>query len=547
MIMKKILIACLGLFYLVSCSKQLRIEQKQMAEDVTYGTSAKYLLSGSIDGIARFYQDQGFESDRYCTVIQYYQQLFSTKAQVYDDFIQSTESWDQQLLLLKPVEAGITLAQDEKEPFIEGALLVMKTFMFAHITDTFGDVPYTEALQGRAGIFFPKYDAQKDIYDGLLADLDKAIALFEGGASLKEPLYDLIYSGDNGKWIKFANSLKVRLLVRSYDAYKKIGIDNGAKLSAIVSSGKYFTSVSENASYKYIGTGSFNSWPLGKTYNDAGGSNLSRRKPSNTFVNTLKSLSDPRLTGWIAPALVPWANAESSYVVTDRYGYTYNVHAENIADDVTNQAVDAPFPAYPVGERYVGISVGHVSGNPTRYGGTANPFPAAGAYDNFRVSSFSKLFGEDANALMPITLIQACEVNLCLAEAAQKGWISGSAKTFYDNGITLNMQRWQIPSGEISTYLANPLVSLNGTNNLEKIATQKWLALFTVGVEGYLDFRRTRLPASIDAAVPSLFANKFPLRWKYPVPELSNNAKNVAEAISRQGGDDATTKMWLLK
>ena len=282
-------------------------------------------------------------------------------------------------------------------------------------------------------------------------------------------------------------------------------------------------------------------------FRDAGGTNLSRRKPSTTFVNTLKSLSDPRLTGWIAPALVPWANSRSTTVITDRYGYEYTVQSQDIADDVNHDALDGVFPDYPVGDTYVGISVGHISTNPTRYGGTDSPFPKAGAFNNFRVSSFSDLFAEDASDLMPMSLMQACEVNLCLAEAAQKGWISGSAKTFYDKGITLNMQRWEIPAEEIDTYLANPLVSLNGTNNIEKIATQKWLALFTNGVEGYFDFRRTGLPSSITAAVPSLIVDKFPLRWRYPAPELSNNAKQVAEATSRQGGDTQFTKMWLLK
>lgn len=546
MVMKKIIIACLGIFFLASCKNQLRIEQKQMAENVTYGTSSKYLLSGSINGIGQFYQAAGFQEDRYCAVAQYYQQLFSSKPQTYDDFNQAPDSWDTQLLLLKPVEAGITMSIDEKEPYIQAALMVMKSFMFAHITDTWGDVPYSEALQGRAGIFFPKYDAQKDIYNGLFADLDAAIALFEAGATLKEPMYDLLYAGDASKWVKFANSLKVRLLVRSYEAYKKGGIDNGAKLSAIVSSGKYFTSISDNASYNYIGTGSFNSWPLGKSYNDPSGDNLTRRKPAVTFVNTLKSLNDPRLTAWIAPALIPWATASANLTITDRYNYTYNVQQEAVADTaINNKGVN--LVGYPTGDLYIGMICGRISGNAQRYGGTTAPYPIAGPYNNFRVSSFTQLFREDTSPLMPITLLQACEVNLCLAEAAQKGWITGNAKTFYNNGVTLNMQRWLIPDGEIATYLANPLVSLNGTGDIEKIATQKWLALFTVGVEGYLDFRRTRLPALRDAAMPALIVNNFPLRWRYPTPEVSNNAAQVAAAIARQGADDQYTKMWLLK
>jgi hypothetical protein len=537
MVMKKLIIACLGIFYLVSCTDQLRTDEKQMAENVTYGTSAKYLLSGSIDGISQWYTKAGITSDQFNAPAQYYQQLFSVKSQTYEEFAMPVASWDAELGLLKPVKAGIDLAKTENEPLIEGALTVLKAFMFSHITNLWGDVPYTEALAGRDGIFFPKFDAQKDIYDGLLSELDKAIALMESASNLKEPQFDLIYAGDKTKWVKFANSLKIRLLVKSYDAYKKAGIDNGAKLAAIVSSGKYFTAIGDNASYQYLGTATTTSWPLGKSFNDVSSAELTRRKPSTTFVNTLKNLGDPRLTGWIAPALIPWANASGTSTVTDRYGYTYAVKQQNVSEDLTGVSA-----GYPVGQMYVGMPVG-LTNNAVRFGQTS---PAAGAYDNNRTSSFGLIFRQDKDPLLRLTLLQACEVNLNLAEAAQKGWITGTAKTFYDAGITLNMQRWNIPAGEISTYIANPLVSLNGTNNLEKIATQKWLALFTVGVEGFFDYRRTGLPSTLVAALPTMQYG-FPYRWRYPTAERDNNREKYDAAVARQGADDQYTKMWLLK
>jgi len=543
--MKKLIIACLGIFYLVSCTDQLRTDQKQMAENVTYGTSAKYLLSGSINDLSQWYQKAGTTTDQFNAPVQYYQQLFSVKSQTYEEFAAAPANWDTEMGLLKPIKAGIDLAKEEKEPFIEGALLVLKSFMFAYITDLWGDVPYSEALAGREGIFFPKYDPQKEIYDGLIADLDNAITLLEGGANLKEPQFDLIYAGEKTKWVKFANSLKIRLLVRSYDAYKKAGIDNGPKLAAIVSGGKYFTAISDNASYQYLGTAAATSWPLGKTFNDASGAELTRRKPSTTFVNTLKTLSDPRLTGWIAPALIPWANAAATSTVTDRYGNPYTVKSQAVNGDINGDGIpdgQGNTTGYPVGDRYVGMPVGLTTNN-VRYGQTS---PAAGPYDNNRTSSFGLIFRQDKDPLLRLTLLQACEVNLNLAEAAQKGWITGSAKTFYDNGVTLNMLRWNIPAGEITTYLANPLVNLNGTNNLEKIATQKWLALFTVATEAYFDYRRTGLPSSLIAALPSM-QYPFPLRWRYPVAERDNNKDKYNEAVTRQGTDDQNTKIWLLK
>lgn len=549
--MKKIIIACLGIFYLVSCTDQLRIDQKQMAENVAYGTSAKYILAGSIDGIAQWYQDLGVKSDPFNAPIQYYQQLFSVKPQTFEEFATAVANWDTELGLLKPVKAGISLAIDEKDPFIQGSLLVLKSFVFGYITDLWGDIPYSEALSGRDGIFFPKFDAQKEVYDGLLADLDHAIALLEGGSNAKEGQFDLIYAGDKTKWVKFANSLKIRFLVRSYEAYKKAGIDNGAKLAAIVSGGKYFTSITDNASYQYIGTAVNNSWPMGYL-KDNSGSDFTRRKPTTTFVNTLKTLSDPRLIGWLAPALAPWANAAATVNVTDRYGLKYVVVQQDVKGDINKNGIPdgseislgaaANTFGYPVGELYVGMPVGLTEDN-VRYGPT---IPAGGPYENFRCSSFGSLFRLDKSPLLTLTLLQACEVNLNLAEAAQRGWITGNAQTFYNAGITLNMQRWQIPAAEITTYLANPLVILNGTNNLEKIATQKWLALFTMAPEAYFDYRRTGLPSTLNAALPAM-QYPFPLRWRYPVAERDNNNAKYMEAVARQGTDDQSTKMWLLK
>lgn len=544
--MKKLIIFSIGIFYLVSCGDMLRIDEKQMLEDVTYKTSSKYLLSGSIDGVAQKYQKDGFRGDTYNAVVQYYQQLFHVKSQTYEEFAKAPEDWEEEYTLAKSIEVGIDIATEENQAFVQGALLILKTFVFANITDKWGDVPYSEALEGRTGVFFPKFDTQKDIYDGLIADLDQAISIIEANPAISEPKFDLLYAGSKEKWVKFANSLKIRLLVRSYEAYKKAGVDNGAKISAIVSSGKYFTSVDDNASYSYIGSANYNSWPMGY-YNDNSQNELTRRKPSTTFIEALKSMDDPRLDGWIAPALIPWANEAATVEVTDRYGYEYTVKKQDATADTDGDGKpdgEGNTEDYPVGDLYVGMPVGFAEGNPVRFGGTV---PSAGAYDNYRTSSFGALFWENSHELLNLTLLEASEVNLNLAEAAQKGWISGNAKAFYDKGVTLSMERWGIPAGEISDYLATPKVSLNGTDHLEKIATQKWLALFTIGVESYFEYRRTKLPSIIGDAVPTSLGNPFPERYRYPTAEKDNNTEKYNEAVARQGEDTQTTKIWLLK
>ena len=97
----------------------------------------------------------------------------------------------------------------------------------------------------------------------------------------------------------------------------------------------------------------------------------------------------------------------------------------------------------------------------------------------------------------------------------------------------------------IATYMAQGDVSLASGNELEKIATQKWLSLFMVGNEAWFDFRRTGLPALTPGPDASL--NELPSRIQYPTSEQVLNEANYNAAVASQGADELTTRMWLLQ
>ena len=90
----------------------------------------------------------------------------------------------------------------------------MKAFIFQQIVDLYGNAPYTEALKGSA-VLFPKFDDQKTIYEGLIKDLDSAITYIKAnpftGAGAAA---DVVFKGNSTRWIQFANSLKLRILIR---------------------------------------------------------------------------------------------------------------------------------------------------------------------------------------------------------------------------------------------------------------------------------------------------------------------------------------------
>jgi len=450
------------------------------------------------------------------------------KSQLYEEFAKAPESWDSEYSTIYLIQAGID--ESENAPATAAALKVLQCFMFEYLTDQYGDIPYSEALRGRDGIIKPAYDMQEDIYSGILSTLDEAISTLSSTSDAIDEGQDLLYSGNKDSWARLANSLKIRLLVRSYDAF---GGSRKAELQAaananIISDNMY------NAAVAYEGSTSTNSWPLGFN-KDNGGSDLTRRKPSVTFLNMLRDNSDPRLEAWIAPALKPWATVPVDHEVTDIYGYTYAVQPRDVATytgDLTGYAVD---------ETYIGVPVGK-DNLPIIYGDSGDD--GGGNYQNYKVSSFSDIFLEDTHPLIKATMMEASEVSFCLAEAASKGWITGNASTFYERGIKQNMDRWEIDGTLANAFIAaNPLT---GSNDLRKIGTQKWLSLFTNGVESYMNYRRTGFPTEI-GNVPVTVTQKFPKRTRYPTLEADNNTEQYDIAVSRLGVDDQNALIWLIK
>src|SRR5947209_3921913 len=116
---------------------------------------------------------------------------------------------------LEDFQKVIEKGEAAKEPGIYGPALAMRTWSFSYITNTWGDVPYFEALQGdqSTGSLSPKYDAQKDIYADFFVQLDKVSKDIQGAGAGAATLGkgDPIYGGDVKEWQKFANSLRARL------------------------------------------------------------------------------------------------------------------------------------------------------------------------------------------------------------------------------------------------------------------------------------------------------------------------------------------------
>ncbi|WP_299250762.1 SusD/RagB family nutrient-binding outer membrane lipoprotein [uncultured Lacinutrix sp.] len=176
----------------------------------------------------------------------------------------------------------------------EGPALILKAYMASGLTDLFGDVPYFEAFNGSLGTVTPAYNSQESIYmddNGILDNLDKGISAIENYSQSIALEGDILFNGDLDAWIKFANALKIKALLRISDK-----VDVSAQLQAIVTEGNYISTNAENAIFNFTNTdpnsfrlaqlriGDFNNFVL-----------------SETMENILLDLNDNRINTFFKP------------------------------------------------------------------------------------------------------------------------------------------------------------------------------------------------------------------------------------------------------
>lgn len=183
------------------------------------------------------------------------------------------------------------LGVETKNPNYQAVALIMRSWVFSLITDIYGDIPYTQSIQGLEGILQPKYDTQKEVYAGIVKELKTANDLIDATDKTKAIAGDILFANDLTKWKKFANSLSLRLLNRMLDK-SDAGIDVKAEINRILSDPTKYPvigSVSENIQLNYIDATNNNN-PINqnrKTRDD--------HRVSATLVNKLAEMKDARL------------------------------------------------------------------------------------------------------------------------------------------------------------------------------------------------------------------------------------------------------------
>jgi Starch-binding associating with outer membrane len=407
---------------------------------------------------------------------------------------------------MRNVQNIIDLATANKQNNYLGIALIWKSWLFSLATDAYGDVPYIDATKAKSeGIYAPKYDTQESIYTGILADLTRANDLL--GTSNEVVAGDILFGGGTAslaRWRKLANSLRLRALMRISNK-RNVGAD----LQAIIADRTKFPIMeanADNAALVYQAAAP-NQWPL---YGSRVGS-FDEFRASKSLVDRLLAFNDPRLPVFARPVEKPSVAGKVEYV------------------GIPNGLGDTPalnFNGGPQGVSRVGL-----------------PFACLVCSSPAPVPNVSRGL-----------VMTYAEVQFLLAEAREKNLITtGSAETYYLTGIRANMDYYKaiVPAEygvdvtPAATYFTQPSVAYTGTTaqKLEKIGTQKWVALLFNGLEGWFDWRRTGIP-TVTPGPDNLNNNVVPVRYIYPQAEQSLNGPNRTEAVTRQGADNINTAVW---
>ncbi len=379
---------------------------------------------------------------------------------------------------------------------------IIQANAFLVLTDTYGDVPYNEAGKGYLDqVKLPKYDTQQSIYAGLIKELTEATAGLD--ATKPKEAADVLYGGDVAKWKKFGNSLLLRIGMR----LSKVDLALAKSTVEKAIAGGVITSNSDNCFIKHDANYTNG---IGQMLNSTEAANIYLAKP---FVDYLTKTSDPRLKS----IAVRYIGAKSGPEQT----------AAKASTD-TKLQIGMPF----------GFDNSTVVGQAKTDG-------LASFYDYSQVDR-SRMVKTSA----PMFLVTNAQTQLLLAEAAQRGWATGSVEDYYKAGIKAHMAQMAdydagsaVATADIDAYLtANPF---DAANALEMINTQYWVASFLNGPEAFANFRRSGFPKLTPNPFPGKgIKGNFINRLVYPSSEISVNSTNVKEAIGRQGADDLDTKVW---
>ena len=359
--------------------------------------------------------------------------------------------------------------------------ILMKAYNYQTLVDLYNNVPYSEALQGTAASK-PKYDDAKAIYDDLGKRIDTAIALFKVAVT-GSISGDIMFGGNATKWLKFANTVKLRLLLRQSERADRAAYitSEAAKLAGAV-----FLDVDAAVNPGYLNSAGKANPFWGSNINTSGTYTQDFYRAGQYVIDFLTAHNDPRVGRFFKFASSPGGTYQGNY-----FG------DQGIPNSKTSEF-------------------------------------GPGVLKAFSQSAVIMLAAESY-------FIQAEAV------ARGWITIAGStAKSLYQKGVEASFVYFGLTQAQAVTYYSqagDKQVNWDATTNFQEqlalIIRQKWVALtLTNELEAYNDYRRLGLPAGVPLSTSPFSTGKVPTRLLYPQREFEVNSENVPAGIT------PTIKVW---
>lgn len=452
--------------------------------------------------------------------------------------------WDNVYLTLTDLESLINQSTESGDKVYLGIGQALKAFLGSLAVDLWGDVPFSEATQLETGIVGPKFDDQENIYTSIFELLDEAKSnISSGEGNFLPSTDDLFYGGSTTKWIRFINTLKLKL----YNQIRLSSMFSQEKLDALILEDNFFKSSSDDFQFTHT-------------------SNITPTDERNELFKSsyVQAQVDHYVSPWFYEVLK---------------GMNPNIHTGNVDPRIpyywANQLAPNSFPA-DQGDADTGdpkadywdkstgfFSIRFGSTGPNRDHAVQNDatfpgiYPSGGRYDEG--SGFSRGSTTNGTGVAPQRILTYYELLFIQAELIHSGLVTGAAEAKLKEAITASFAKVdEVVAGNGSTqtipiltgtqdvddFIDNVITEFKAATSskqLEIIMTQKWVASYGDPIDIYTDYRRTGYPVLADPLSSSpeyqlnngdgfplddadtTLGNAFQLSLYWPSGEINNN------------------------
>ena len=407
-------------------------------------------------------------------------------------------SWAKLHAAITDLDVIIKQATEEQRFKYAGIAKILKAYAFSQMVDVWGDIPFSEFNKFKEGVVQPAFDDDKDIYPRLFAMIDEGIAdINNPAANTSVPATDdVIYSGNTGRWIKAANTIKLKL----YTQIRKVQ-DVSTQVNALLATPANLINAKEESFVIPFGTALLTDRHPG-FYDYVATQRTQHVSP--WFYEILKGINplysgnaDPRLPYYIYNQVT--ATGASPNTTEYRDGPFISIYFGSIGPNrnASQQNAISVFGIYPVGGRY-----------DNGLGGVASAASGTGAAPQRLITYADRLYlqAELMNAGLVAGDARAVFNQAMAASMAQVDYIISAYVKPAQTGIPQLMgANGATPTAAVTTYINGVLALYDAGNTakkLEHIITQKWLSSVGASIDQYTDYRRTGYPVLFDPQNP---------------------------------------------